>query len=1355
MSEVKWTNEQLQAIEEKGSNILVAAAAGSGKTAVLVERIIHKIIDEKMDIDKMLVVTFTNAAASEMRERILKAIYEKLEKEPQNVHLQRQITLLNKSSICTIHSFCLDVIHNHFYELDIPSNFRIADTTEIDLLKQEVLDDLFEQKYLESNTNFLQLLEIYTSYRSDETLQELVLTLYRFIQSSPFPKKWLQTKLEEFKIQDTIQDFGQTIWGKIILQSVKEEIEESILQLETIETKMKYYIELAKFAQVIAEDKIQLQDILASISSWEITYQKITSLHFTKWPVDKKVTNDLKEEAKEIRDGIKKRMKEKVSKRVSISSKNSIHDFQVMEPILQKLVELVLEFSELFSQKKREKNCIDFNDIEHFALKILVEEDGRPTSIAKKYQEKFEEIAIDEYQDSNLVQEAILTSISRGNNIFMVGDVKQSIYKFRQARPDLFLQKYEEYQLKENKTENDHLKIQLFKNFRSRENILNITNLVFETIMSKELGDILYNENEYLNYGANYPEPEDLKNDNEILQKEKNGMTDNMLETKYAGIAQLDIIDLKEDESIIAFKDEEMADTKSVYDSNTTTKNETNDMLKSTKNNMENLTKDTLQEDDEDERIEDEVLEARFVAKKIQTLLQSDYMVFDKNQGYRPIRPKDIVILLRATNNLAPIYETELADLELPVFSDTSSSYLDSVEIQTILSVLKILDNPLQEIPLVVVLRSTIGNFTDNDLIAIRLTDRNCNFYEALLKTRLSGEAPLKQKIENLLGKLEKWKTQEKYLPLDELIWQIYLDTGYYQYVGLLPNGAMRQANLKTLFEKAKQYETASYKGLFHFVHFMEKLKKQNGDLASAKLIGENEDVIRIMSIHKSKGLEFPVVFLCNAQKRFNLQDLNDAILLHQELGFGPNLIDPKRRIKYPTLAKEAIGLKMKQETLSEEERILYVALTRAKERLFITARSKDLEKELKTKKQQLALYLDKQNTYQLDYRLVQKGKSYLDWLLYVYLFYQEKTICLKGIPYELKDIMTLHTYSKQELIKELQQNIQEEAKFRQKLQQKLQSFSKKEKERVQNELIEKLSWQYPYIVDTKLQTKTSVTKIKQEKMRLEELEAMNNTEDLEAETTDDIATNGIDDIEETRLQTEMQAGQVNFLEIESKGKTDEMLVANQEMTESKLANLVPKFLKPEEKISNSKKGTLVHLCIQKLDEKKDYTLQDIKQMIEQMVLKEIITEKEAQAIDANLVYEYTKSELFQELKQAKEIHKEQPFYISIPAKEIIQEAKLAGSEKSILVQGIIDLYYIDQNDNLKLVDFKTDYVGKAEDAKEKILEKYRMQLEIYQKALEQSLGKKVSKASLCLANANWECVSVLGRSSKLTICQS
>ena len=876
MAEVKWTNEQLQAIQEKNSNILVAAAAGSGKTAVLVERIIHKIIDEQMDIDKILVVTFTNAAASEMRERILEAIYKKLEENPENVHLQRQIILLNKASICTIHSFCLDVIHNHFYEIDLPSNFKIADTAEIDLLKQEVLDDLFEQKYTENDKNFIELLENYTNYRGDEALQELVLKIYKFIQSSPFPIKWLQEKLELLKIED--KDISQTIWGKLIIQTVDDDIQESIMQLEVTKSKMALYPEMTKFYQTISEDIINLQD-LQKYNSWDELYIKLLNFNFSKWPVDKKVINDLKEDSKEIRDKVKKHIKEKTAKLLSCSQEQAVKDLKIITPILEKLSNLVTEFTKNFAEKKKEKNCIDFNDIEHFALKILLDENNNPTEVAKKYKEKFEEIAIDEYQDSNLVQEAILTSISKGNNIFMVGDVKQSIYKFRQARPELFLQKYDEYKNKEEKAQEDNLKIQLFRNFRSRQNILNITNLVFESIMSKELGDINYNENEYLNYGANYPEPEEIKN--------------------YAGIAELDIIDLKEDESITAFEGEE--------------------------------------DEEEQERVEDDVLEAKFVANKIQELLNSNYMVFDKKQGYRKIRPKDIVILLRATSNLSPIYEKELSDLELPVFSDTSGTYLDTVEIQTILSVLKIIDNPLQDIPLVVVLRSSICNFTDNDLITIRLTDRNCNFYEALIKTRLICEGDLKNKIESFLEKLEKWKSISQYMPLDEFIWQIYLDTGYYQYVGLLPNGAMRQANLKTLFEKAKQYEKASFKGLFNFIQFIDKLKKQNGDLASAKLIGENEDVIRIMSIHKSKGLEFPVVFLCNSHKKFNMQDLNDNILLHQDIGFGPTIMDTTRKIKYSSIAKDAIKLKMKQETLSEEQRILYVALTRAKEKLYIT----------------------------------------------------------------------------------------------------------------------------------------------------------------------------------------------------------------------------------------------------------------------------------------------------------------------------------------------------------------------------------------------------------------------------------
>lgn len=1222
MAEVKWTNEQLQAIQEKNSNILVAAAAGSGKTAVLVERIIHKIIDEQMDIDKILVVTFTNAAASEMRERILEAIYKKLEENPENVHLQRQIILLNKASICTIHSFCLDVIHNHFYEIDLPSNFKIADTAEIDLLKQEVLDDLFEQKYTENDKNFIELLENYTNYRGDEALQELVLKIYKFIQSSPFPIKWLQEKLELLKIED--KDISQTIWGKLIIQTVDDDIQESIMQLEVTKSKMALYPEMTKFYQTISEDIINLQD-LQKYNSWDELYIKLLNFNFSKWPVDKKVINDLKEDSKEIRDKVKKHIKEKTAKLLSCSQEQAVKDLKIITPILEKLSNLVTEFTKNFAEKKKEKNCIDFNDIEHFALKILLDENNNPTEVAKKYKEKFEEIAIDEYQDSNLVQEAILTSISKGNNIFMVGDVKQSIYKFRQARPELFLQKYDEYKNKEEKAQEDNLKIQLFRNFRSRQNILNITNLVFESIMSKELGDINYNENEYLNYGANYPEPEEIKN--------------------YAGIAELDIIDLKEDESITAFEGEE--------------------------------------DEEEQERVEDDVLEAKFVANKIQELLNSNYMVFDKKQGYRKIRPKDIVILLRATSNLSPIYEKELSDLELPVFSDTSGTYLDTVEIQTILSVLKIIDNPLQDIPLVVVLRSSICNFTDNDLITIRLTDRNCNFYEALIKTRLICDGDLKNKIESFLEKLEKWKSISQYMPLDEFIWQIYLDTGYYQYVGLLPNGAMRQANLKTLFEKAKQYEKASFKGLFNFIQFIDKLKKQNGDLASAKLIGENEDVIRIMSIHKSKGLEFPVVFLCNSHKKFNMQDLNDNILLHHDIGFGPTIMDTTRKIKYSSIAKDAIKLKMKQETLSEEQRILYVALTRAKEKLYITGRSKDFTKYVQDKNKVLEMY--ESENIKLDAKLMKKANSYLDWLMYVYLFNQGRTITLKGESYKLSDIITLNVSNKKDLLKALaKEEVVEQIDLKEKIEQILKNKSDEENKKSEQALKELLEWKYDYIVDTTLPTKSSVTKIKQEKIKLEEI-----LKGIESE------------------------------EVEYK------------------KSYTPKFMQEDKKISSAEKGTLVHLCIQRLDERKDYELKDIQNMILNLVEKEIITQNEADAIDVNLIYQYTKSQLFEELRKAKEVHKEQPFYINIPAKDVVSEAE--NSKKNILVQGIIDLYYIDKNDNLVLIDFKTDYISNEPNAKEKILDKYKVQLEIYKTALEQALNRKTSKTALCLVKSEYE----------------
>ena len=711
---------------------------------------ISKVIKDKMDIDKILIVTFTNAAASEMRERILDAIYKQIDENPEDEALQKQIILLNKASICTIHSFCLDVIRNHFYELDIPANFRVGDTGEIELLKQDVIEELFEEKYLNNDKEFIKLINTYTNYRDDESLKELIITIYKFIQSSPFPKEWIEEKVKMFKIDDITDDFSGTIWGKILLESLSEDVKDCIIRLENLAKEMKKFDELEKYIKVIQNDTYELQSLLNNLNTWDSAYNH-SNIEWMKWPVDRKVTIELKDEAKKIRDDIKKKISSSINKVLLYNSEVANNDIKEMYSILNSLKNLILEFSDRFKYKKREKNIIDFNDIEHFALELLVKKDDKgnliSTEIANEYKEKFEEIAIDEYQDSNLVQEYILRSISKGNNIFMVGDVKQSIYKFRQARPELFLEKYEKYSI--DKEQGRDLKIKLFKNFRSRQNILDFTNLVFDNIMTKEIGDILYDKDEYLNMGANYEPPENIK-------------------SVYAGITNLEIIDLKEDDD-----DEE-----------------------------ENDSSKSIEKNESDEPIlENSVIEAKYVANRINELLNNpDYVVYDKKIGYRKITYKDIVILLRATSTLAPIYEKEITALNIPVFSDTSSEFLDSIEVQTILSVLKIIDNPTQDIPFVSVLRSSIGGFTDDELVKIRLCNKESNFYEAFISARIQCEENLKLKIENFLEELKSWQNKVNEKPLDELIWNIYMETNYYNYVRLNAKWRIKKSKFKDAF---------------------------------------------------------------------------------------------------------------------------------------------------------------------------------------------------------------------------------------------------------------------------------------------------------------------------------------------------------------------------------------------------------------------------------------------------------------------------------------------------------------------------------------------------------------------------
>lgn len=700
MSKVNWTPEQQDAIYEKNSNILVAAAAGSGKTAVLVERMIQKIIKDKVDIDKLLVVTFTNSAASEMRERVLKAIDKKLEENPEDENLQRQITLLNKASICTIDSFCLEVVRNHFYELEnVSPNFRIADTTEIELLKQEVIEDIFEEKYEAEDSDFAKLINVYTSYRDDTPLKDLVLKIYSYIQSNPFPQKWLTEKIEMFNLKDNLtDDFSQTPWGKILLQEVAEELIDDIVTLKKVEESLADNEDLEVFFKIIRSDIEQLEKLKEHLDNWDTAFEVANNLEFITWS-RKKVELEAKEKAKEIRDEVKKKLGKVLGKILICDSQEANQDIYDMFTILTKLQNLILTFEEEFTRRKREKNIVDFSDVEHFALEILL----NSKEVAKKYQDKFEEIAIDEYQDSNLVQEYILTSIARDNNIFMVGDVKQSIYKFRQAMPELFLSKYENYSKKEEKKPEDDLKIQLFKNFRSKEKVLQFTNSIFENIMGKTLGDIDYNQEEFLNLGADYPENR---------QDEK---------------IEIHIIDPK---SEIEEKEEIFEEVEENEDTNFLV---------------------------EEENIEDIELEAKFVANQIKKLVENKYQVWDKKQEcYRDIEYRDIVILLRSTRTTAPIYEQEILKLQMPVFSDSSQEYLDSIEIQTIMSLLKIIDNPIQDIPLVAVMRSNIGKFTDDELIQIRLADKQDNFYTCLQKAKLSVEKDLREKIESFLEQLRR-----------------------------------------------------------------------------------------------------------------------------------------------------------------------------------------------------------------------------------------------------------------------------------------------------------------------------------------------------------------------------------------------------------------------------------------------------------------------------------------------------------------------------------------------------------------------------------------------------------------------
>ncbi|EGT3782799.1 helicase-exonuclease AddAB subunit AddA [Clostridioides difficile] len=1266
MSSPKWTKEQLEVIESRECNLLVAAAAGSGKTAVLVERIIQMITSREnpIDIDKLLVVTFTNAAASEMRERIGDAIGKALNENPENKHLQNQLVLLNKSSITTIHSFCLDVIKSNFHRINLDPNFRIGDQTECAILKQEAIEEVFEDLYEERDEGFLNLVESYAERGGDKEVQDIILGIYSFAMASPEPKKWLIDSAERFNIDENF-DFSQSIWARAILDTVKIEINGLCLNMERALKEVESIEELETFAEKLSVEYKKIADISQACNkSWDEAYKKMASMSFENYVKGvKRISKDApsyikesKEKAKTIRDKTKKSLESIVSATFNKDNDSIREEIKYLYNIVKPISSVVLRFEEEYSNKKREKGIIDFNDIEHFALNILTDVDEKgnivPSDIAVGYRNKFYEIFIDEYQDSNLVQEVLLKAVANTEtpNRFMVGDVKQSIYRFRQAKPELFLQKYNNYN---DKKGSSHRKIMLYKNFRSREEVVDAVNYIFENIMNENIGEIEYTEKERLNLGANFNVDTDEK-------------------SIIGGATEIHLIqkDNKLDDDIINDKDDRI-------------------------NNKED-------EIEEEEKLDNIQLEARMVGNIIKDLMKVNedgkiQKVYDKGiDGYRPVEFRDIVILLRATSAWAPVFADELMNMDIPTYADVGVGYFDTIEIKTILSLLQIIDNPMQDIPLISVLKSPIFGFTPEDLIDIRVQSKDKIFYEVLKSTaeydgftdsqneNESEFIPSEEcinKSKDFLTKLKEFKEKSMYMSTDEFIWYLYTKTGYYAYVGALPGGSQRQANLKVLFERAKQFEETSLKGIFNFVNFIEKLKKSSSDMGSAKTLGENANVVRIMSIHKSKGLEFPVVICSAMGKNFNTQDFKKSILYHHNLGYGPQFVDYERRISFPSIAKEALKSKINIENLSEEMRVLYVAFTRAKEKLIITGSTRNIQDSIKRWSNGIES-LDTISQYE-----ILKGKNFLDWIMPCVLRHRDLSNLLEEVGLDAVF------------------NVEHNSKWYGKLWNKndilVEKKSDEEKESIEeilekidvdspdsdyySEIEEKLNYIYPYEFSTRKPATISVTEIK-------------------------------------KIQNNYEEELINTI------------------FEQKVILKKPLFIQNEEereKISGTERGTIVHLVMEVLDLKNVSSVNDIKSQIRGFVSKGIITEKQASIVNPYKIYKFFASNIGKRMLNAEIINREKSIYAQVNMKDIYIYEKLINNDdkklydnESVMLRGIVDAYFEEDN-QIVLVDYKTDFVN--EENINQIIEKYKKQLDLYADIIETLTGKSVKEKCIYL----------------------
>lgn len=906
-----WTDDQKKAINIKNRTILVSAAAGSGKTAVLSQRVINKITSKNnpCDVDRLLIVTFTNAAASEMKERISNLLSDMINKDPNDLNLIRQQSLLKNASICTIHSFCNNIVRENFYRLGISPNFRIADENEISILQEQAIKKVLDRFYESNDRNFLELVEMFSNEKDDSGLINIIIKLYSFVSSYPFYDKWFVEKKGAYKCND----ISNTIWGKVLFDYIFdvllycEDLIQSAFDIleKNLDIKDKYIDALSIELSQINEIKE-----LAKLKNWDGTINRIISF---KRGRRKKLTEEYLDSyevlyIENIRGYMKKSF-ERLKKYFCFYENRCIEDIKKISNIMDVLFEVTKLFISEFSLIKESKNLAEFSDLEKWMVSLLAEVDNYgniyKSQAAEEISIQYDEVMVDEYQDTNETQDLIFKMVSQSEkNLFMVGDIKQSIYGFRKAMPEIFMKRKEKYKLYDEANNDTNVKIVLGKNFRSRKGIIDSVNFVFSKLMSKQVGNIEYNEEEKLIYGSSYKEK---KNNDTILE-------------------------------IVELSDEEDMDTS----------------------------------------------EAIKISEIIADIIGKNYMVKD-GENERSITYKDFCILLRSANKHAPVYAKELNDRGIPAWSDTAGKFFGTWEISNVLSFLRIIDNPVQDIPLLSVLMSPIFGFSPEDLSDIRLAGKNTPLYFAVKALSDKGD----KKCIEFMAKIDKYRRLCSVLTVEKLINYIYDDTGYTSIVLAMNNGELRLANLRMLSEYAGKYDGTAYRGLSGFIGFIDKLQEKKSDLFAASTISETSNAVRIMSIHRSKGLEFPVCIIARCSGRFNKE--KGDILFHTDLGPGIMLKDQNGILKYSNFIKNSISLEIEKEEIAEELRVLYVAMTRAKEKLIFLVSVKNLEGAIKNS---IPVYPVDKN---IPSYIVRNSSSFADWIL--------KCILLSGNSNKLYDI--------------------------------------------------------------------------------------------------------------------------------------------------------------------------------------------------------------------------------------------------------------------------------------------------------------------------------------------------------------